>query len=86
MPAQRQQVLSGAGKKLLFAQRNMVFIPGVGGPGNVTMRHQQLRLFLLAEFGQQAVLTGAGRPHQPDQFSHSQNTLFPCRQTWSICT
>lgn len=42
MPAQRQQVLPGAGKKLLLAQGDMVFTPGVCRAGNVAVRYQQL--------------------------------------------
>ena len=69
--------MSGAGEKLLFAQGYMILAPGVSRTGDVTMRHQQLRMFLLTELRQQTVLSGAGRPHQPDQLSHTQNTLFP---------
>ena len=47
VPAQRQQVLPGAGKKLLLAQGDMVFTPGIGRAGNIAVRDQQLRMFPL---------------------------------------
>ncbi len=42
VPAQRQQILPGAGKKLLLAQGDMVFTPRVRRAGNVPVRDQQL--------------------------------------------
>ena len=42
MPAQRQQVLSGAGKKLLLAQGDMVLASGVGIARDIAVRDQQL--------------------------------------------
>jgi hypothetical protein len=47
VPAQRQQILPGAGEKLLLAQGDMVFTPGVRRAGNVAVRHQQLRMLPL---------------------------------------
>ncbi len=47
----------------------MILAARVKRAGNVTMRHQQLRVLALAQRRQQAVFTGAGRAHQPNQFS-----------------
>ena len=47
MPAQRQQVLPGTDEKLLLAQGDMVFTPGIGRAGNIAVRDQQLRMFPL---------------------------------------
>ena len=69
VPAEGKEMLLGAGKKFMFAEGDMVFVTGVKGPGNVTMRHQQLRVLALAQRRQQAVFPGAGGAHQPDQFS-----------------
>ena len=48
VPAQRQQVLPGAGEKLLLVQGDMVFTSGVGRAGNIAVRHQKLRVFPLS--------------------------------------
>ena len=69
VPAESKKMLLGAGKEFMFAEGDMILAARVKRAGNVTMRHQQLRVLALAQRRQQAVFTGAGRAHQPNQFS-----------------
>ncbi len=62
-------MLLGAGKKLMFAEGDMILAARVKRAGYVTMGHQQLRVLALAQRRQQAIFTGAGGAHQPNQFS-----------------
>ena len=69
VPAESKKMLLGAGKKLMFAEGDMILAARVKRAGYVTMGHQQLRVLALAQRRQQAIFTGAGGAHQPNQFS-----------------
>ncbi len=70
-------MLLGAGKKLMFAEGDMILAARVKRAGYVTMGHQQLRVLALAQRRQQAIFTGAGGAHQPNQFSGIKRPSFP---------
>ncbi len=69
-------MLLGAGKKLMFAEGDMILAARVKRAGYVTMGHQQLRVLALAQRRQQAIFTGAGGAHQPNQFSGIKRPSF----------
>lgn len=53
----------------------MILAARVKRAGYVTMGHQQLRVLALAQRRQQAIFTGAGGAHQPNQFSALKDPL-----------
>ncbi len=55
----------------------MILAARVKRAGYVTMGHQQLRVLALAQRRQQAIFTGAGGAHQPNQFSGIKRPSFP---------